>query len=62
MSSYADGGWASAGYGALAREKTGRPRWKPEPVEQLTWQEIIRANADFPGAFLRYFRSLGMPA
>ena len=46
---------------ALRREGTGRPKRRRE-TQELTWQAIIRENADFPGAFLRYFRSLGMPA
>lgn len=39
------------------RYRTGAPR--PDDDDAPTWREILRQNADFPGAILRFYRSLG---
>lgn len=48
--------------GRPKRARSGGPKRDETADDALTWREILSANADFPGAFLRFLRRVGIPS
>lgn len=43
------------------RTATGPRRRRELEEGELGWRDVLRANADFPGAYLRFLRRMGIP-